>query len=243
MKVLRVILCLLVIFTLSQCKEKEKDYLLLWGFLFCVNQQQTTTDYSISGSITGLTASGLVLQNNSTDDLTVSSGATSFTFTTRTTGTYSVTVKTQPTGLTCSLTNASGTATADVTDIAISCVEQDYSIGGNITGLTGSGLVLQNNSTDDLTISSGTTSFTFATRTTGTYSVTVKTQPFAQTCSVSNASGTATANVTNITISCVDLATQIQGFRQNRKLTLLQIPYSVSENQHILSPRASCKSL
>ena len=78
---------------------------------------------------------------------------------------------------------------------------------------------------------------------TGTYSVTVKTQPFAQTCSVSNASGTATANVTNITISCVDLATQIQGFRQNRKLTLLQIPYSVSENQHILSPRASCKSL
>ena len=123
MKVLRVILCLLVIFTLSQCKEKEKDYLLLWGFLFCVNQQQTTTDYSISGSITGLTASGLVLQNNSTDDLTVSSGATSFTFTTRTTGTYSVTVKTQPFEQACSASNASGTATTDVTNITISCVD------------------------------------------------------------------------------------------------------------------------
>ena len=153
MKVLRVILCLLVILTLSQCKKKEEeDYLLLWGFLFFANQQQTTADYSIGGSITGLTTSGLELQNNSTDDLTISGGATSFTFATRVASSYAVTVKTQPTGLTCSLSNASGTATADVTNIAISCVNQDYSIGGSITGLTGSGLVLQNNSADDLTI-------------------------------------------------------------------------------------------
>ena len=38
-----------------------------------------------------------------------------------------------------------------------------FKIGGTISGLSGSGLVLQNNGGDNLSVSAGATSFTFAT--------------------------------------------------------------------------------
>ena len=81
-----------------------------------------------------------------------------------------------------------------------------YSIGGTVTGLTGAGLILQNNGGSNLAISSD-GPFTFAgTIVSGAaYSVTVLTQPSspAQTCSVSNGTGSvASANVTNIVVSC-----------------------------------------
>ncbi len=53
-----------------------------------------------------------------------------------------------------------------------------FTIGGSVTGLTGTGLVLQDNGGDDLTVSASGT-FTFATTiaANGAYSVTVLTQP------------------------------------------------------------------
>ncbi len=78
-----------------------------------------------------------------------------------------------------------------------------YTIGGTISGLTGT-VVLQNNGGDNLTTSAN-GAFTFATATTsgGTYNVTVLSQPSNQTCSVSNGSGTvSSANITSVTVSC-----------------------------------------
>ena len=76
---------------------------------------------TISGTISGLTASGLVLQNNGANNQTISSGATTFTMSSQTSGTYAVTVQTQPTGLTCSVSNGSGSSTSNVTNVSISC--------------------------------------------------------------------------------------------------------------------------
>src|SRR5947208_3221472 len=80
-----------------------------------------------------------------------------------------------------------------------------FTVGGTVTGLKGTGLVLQNNGGDDLTITAD-GSFTFKTLlvTNAAYKVTIKTQPSspAQNCTVSNASGTATANVTNVQVVC-----------------------------------------
>ncbi len=167
----------------------------------------TGTTYTVGGTITGLSATGLVLQNNAGDDLTVASGATSFTFATAVTGAYAVTVKTQPTGLTCTVSNGTGTAVANVTNVSATCSAITFTIGGTITGLTASGLVLQNNAGDDLTVASGATSFTFATKiaTGAAYAVTVKTQPTAAFCKVSSGSGTVSANVTNVTLTCGSL--------------------------------------
>lgn len=78
-----------------------------------------------------------------------------------------------------------------------------YTIGGTVSGLTGSGLVLQNNGGDNLAISAD-GAFTFATAIAANapYNVTVSTQPSGQTCSVVNGSSTAVADVSNVTVSC-----------------------------------------
>src|SRR5215468_539994 len=76
-----------------------------------------------------------------------------------------------------------------------------YTVGGTVTGLSGSGLVLQNEGGADLPISAS-GAFTFATRMpSGTsYAVTVKSSPTSppQICLVANGTGSiAAANVTN----------------------------------------------
>ncbi|MEO1301725.1 MAG: hypothetical protein AAFV36_00950 [Myxococcota bacterium] len=84
--------------------------------------------------------------------------------------------------------------------------DSDVTIGGSVSGLEGSGLVLQNNSSDDLTITMN-GSFTFAQAVSegDTYDVTVLTQPSSprQLCQVSDGAGSTSANdVTNITVNC-----------------------------------------
>lgn len=80
-----------------------------------------------------------------------------------------------------------------------------YTLGGTVSGLAGSGLVLQNNGGSNLTVSTnGTFSFAGSVNAGTAYSVTVQTQPSnpTQTCTVANGSGTANANVSNVTITC-----------------------------------------
>jgi 6-phosphogluconolactonase (cycloisomerase 2 family) len=173
----------------------------------------TSQMYSIGGTITGVTGSGLVLQNNGGDDQTVTAGARSFTFSTGIVsgGAYSVTIKSAPTNETCSVTSGSGTvSTSNVTSVAITCQTggtsaATYTIGGTISGLTASGLVLQDAGSDDLTVAAGATAFTFPNPLSSgkPYSVTVQSAPANTTCSVTNASGTVgTANITNVAITC-----------------------------------------
>ena len=78
-----------------------------------------------------------------------------------------------------------------------------YSVGGTVSGLSGT-VVLQDNGGDNLSVSAS-GSFTFATALGGgaAYSVTVKTYPAGQACTVANGSGTmGSANVTNVAVSC-----------------------------------------
>ena len=105
-------------------QKKEKEDNLPLAALGLVNGTGSgSTLHRIGGSISGLSASGLVLQNNSSDDLSVESGATSFTFSNQLVkgSSYSVTVKTQPSGLSCTVAGGSGSVSADVSDISVSC--------------------------------------------------------------------------------------------------------------------------
>src|SRR5262249_3722116 len=86
------------------------------------------------------------------DSLSVSSTG-GFTFATQLQNgqNYAVTVKTQPANpmQVCTATNGSGTvANRDVQTVAVACVTT-FSIGATVNGLTGSGLVLQNNGVDE----------------------------------------------------------------------------------------------
>jgi hypothetical protein len=158
--------------------------------------------FALGGTVTGLDGT-LVLQNGG-DAVTVTADG-SFTFgnNVKRGDAYSVTVRTQPTGQTCTVANGSGTMDAPVTNVAVSCTSlPTFSIGGTVTGLSGT-LVLRNG-TEQLAVASN-GAFAFVNRlTTGqTYNVAVDTQPANQTCTVNNGSGTVgSTNVTSISVSC-----------------------------------------
>jgi N-acetylneuraminic acid mutarotase len=165
---------------------------------------------TVGGKVTGLSGSGLQLQDNGGETLAVAANATTFTFVlgVASGSAYSVNVQTQPSGQICVVSNGSGTAaTANVVSVTVACsaiAANTNTIGGTIGGLTGSGLQLLDNGGDTISIASNATTFTFPTTVASgaAYAVTVKTQPSGQSCSVSNGTGTATANVTNVTLKC-----------------------------------------
>lgn len=78
-----------------------------------------------------------------------------------------------------------------------------FTIGGTVTGLTGT-VVLQNNGADNVSLTAD-GSFTFAAKISkdAAYAVTVLTPPSGQVCTVSGGTGTATEKVTNILVTCI----------------------------------------
>jgi N-acetylneuraminic acid mutarotase len=84
--------------------------------------------YTVGGSITGLNSPGLILGDSATH-LSVASGASSFTLPEHLPPGYGYSVKvvTQPSGLTCTVGQGSGTmSTADVADVTVSCVQRAW---------------------------------------------------------------------------------------------------------------------
>ena len=148
---------LLTIFIFTACLKAKKSPFdistpttgLIFGFAASFGSQTATTTgttagtgtgtgtvnntFSVGGTITGFTTGTLVLQNNNTNDLTLSS-AGNYSFSGLASGaTYSISVKSHPTGLACTITNATGTLTANVTNANIACttstVNALYSLG------------------------------------------------------------------------------------------------------------------
>jgi len=82
-----------------------------------------------------------------------------------------------------------------------------YTVGGDVSGLVGTGLVLQLNGDNDLAIAAdGPFTFTTTLGDATDYAVTVLTQPTGpdQTCTIENGSGTiAGADVTDVAVTCV----------------------------------------
>ncbi|MEO7323291.1 MAG: FG-GAP repeat protein, partial [Dokdonella sp.] len=190
--------------------------------------------FTVGGTVTGLSGSGLVLRNNGGDDLAIAANG-AFTFATPLTdgSTYAVTVLAQPGGpsQTCTVANASGTLKgANVSNVAITCATSQYTVGGTISGLNGNHLLLQNNAGGFL-VATGNGPFTFPTALAdgSSYTVTAKViaQPGApsQTCTVSNGSGTlAGANVSNVIIDCQSIGIDITP----RRLDFVVIPLGQS---------------
>jgi hypothetical protein len=162
-------------------------------------------------TVTGLAGTGLVLRNNGADNLSIT-GNTSFTFATRVAsgGAYAVTVLTPPSSpsQTCTPTSGGTVGGANVV-VAVTCVTNTYTVGGTISGLTSSGLVLQNNGGDDLVVLAAATSFTFVTPVASgaSYAVSVRTQPSSptvQNCTVTSGGGNVgSGNVASVLLSCL----------------------------------------
>lgn len=166
--------------------------------------------FTVGGTVAGL-AGTLVVTNNGGDARTISANG-SFAFPTPIANgtTYDVKVKTPPAyppqTQTCAIVNGTGAvAAANVTNVAINCAANKYTVGGTVNGLTGAGLKLQNKGTDDKSINPPGGSFTFAAQVPSgsSYNVTIVTQPAGQTCSVTSPSGTiASSAISNVVVTC-----------------------------------------
>ena len=166
--------------------------------------------YALGGSVAGLDAAGLTLTNGA-ESLAVPPqvGTFAFAFTTPVAygAPYAIAVSAQPAGQTCQVADGNGTmAAAAATNVAITCSDNRYAIGGSVTGLTGSGLVLRNG-TQSVAVESGATSFAFAAGATAgtTYAVTIGTQPAGQTCGVTAGTDTGTtgdSDISSVAVTC-----------------------------------------
>lgn len=187
----------------------------------------TTTSASISGTVSGLPRSTLLLNNSGTETIAVTADG-SFSFTKRVTegNAYNVTVLGQPLRTSCVVANGKGTVAHDVdsvSNVSVTCISGDliaitftyFNVGVTVSGLLpGNSVTLMNNGNETLTASeNGLFVFPiqyamefFSSGRAGGYEVTVKTQPANQSCTVSNGSGAVTSplqdNFVNILVSC-----------------------------------------
>ncbi len=189
----------------------------------------TSQTFTVGGTISGLAGTGLVLQDNSGDNLPISKNGI-FTFPTPipSGSSFSVTAFSQPASptQTCVVTGGGGTASANITGVLVNCTTTTFTVGGTITGLTGAGLILQDNGANSLPVAANATSFTFAAQVASgsAYAVTVLAQP-SPSCAITNGSGVVgNSSVTNIAISCAgtnsNIAATASGLLANTAVVL-----------------------
>ncbi len=164
----------------------------------------STNTFSVGGTVSGLIGS-LVLRDNGGDALTLNADGT-FTFATPVAqgGAYAVTIQTQPNAQTCTVTNGIGIlGAANVPTVSVTCAADAYTVGGTVSGVSGT-VVVQDNGINSLSLSTnGAFTFSSSVAEGGTYNITVQTQPAIQTCTVANGSGImGSSNVTNVTVIC-----------------------------------------
>ena len=161
--------------------------------------------YTVSGMITGLTGTA-VLQNSGGNDLQlVTNGSFTFSAALADGSTYAVMVKTQPAGRTCTASKNTGRISgANIVDVVVTCSSTTYTVGGMVSGLTGTAM-LQINGTNDLELSTnGSFVFTDPVANGSGYSIAVKNQPAEQICTLnSNTGAVSGSNVTNVTVACI----------------------------------------
>ena len=161
----------------------------------------------LGGSVIGLAKSGLVLKNGDSE-LEVLAGASSFYFPNliKSEDRYDIKILTQPKGATCTITNGSGKANSySVSTAYVTCITDQYTLGGSISGLTADGLILANGQSQISPLANS-SKFVFpATVGDGaTYTVNVFKNPPGLACSISNPVGTmGSSNNDSLVVACV----------------------------------------
>lgn len=174
--------------------------------------------YKVGGTVLGLIGGSLKIQINAAEEITVAANGTfQFTQTIPDGTTYNVQVTQNPASpaQTCSASkNKSSVRSKDVTDVAIVCATQNFTVGGFASGLTGSGLKLSLNGGPDLVAAAGFFTFPQVVADNSAFNVQITAQPTnpAQTCTVSNNQNILQgANVTNVQVQCGSTSYPVSG--------------------------------
>lgn len=166
--------------------------------------------HAVGGTVAGLSGRGLVLQVNGGSDLAVGAdGAFVFPAKLAKGAAFGVTVKSQPTapGQLCALGGETGTVgDADVKSVTVDCFTDRHVVGGTVSGVSGSGVLLQLNGGNDVRVSnSGTFAFPAPLASQTLYAATVQANPTspAQTCAITGGLGmVGDGPVKSIVVTC-----------------------------------------
>jgi hypothetical protein len=164
----------------------------------------TVPTFKVGGTVTGLHGDPLILSSGGQTVAVTADGSFTFAAPVDAGQSYGVSVSRQPTNLTCSVSNGSGTVTADVTSVQVTCSPDAFAVGGSVTGLaSGQFVVVQVNGGETVNVSAdGAFTFPAPIASGAAYAVTA-TAAFPVSCTVANGSGTmGSAAVSNVAVTC-----------------------------------------
>jgi hypothetical protein len=166
----------------------------------------TVGDYSVGGTVSGLsTDSGVLLTDAAGSGVFVSgNGRFSIDNAFADGAAYDLAVNTDPRtpSVRCTVTNGKGVIEAsDVDDVAITCAPAAFELGGTVSGLDAIGLILSARGAEIAVGSDGTFIFPGKITNGSKYDVTISQQPEGQTCTLENGSGTVSADV-SVVVTC-----------------------------------------
>ncbi len=198
------------IFSIPVNKNMMQFVCISWFIVAGIGCNNEPDFFLVGGSVQGLSGT-LTLQNKGGNDLDISAnGIFNFTTAFEDGSTYDVEVSVHPAGQTCSVTEGTGTIHgAHISNITITCINNPiHSVGGTVTGLRVTGLVLKNKGGDNLSITNN-GNFTFETGIPEglTYNVTIGTQPSSEQQCIVFSGGTgimASSNITNVSVICTN---------------------------------------
>lgn len=164
-------------------------------------------DYSVGGTVSGLSAnSGVLLTDAAGAGVFISSnGRFSIDSAFVDGAAYDLAVSTDPgtPSVRCTVTRGKGViAGADVDDVAIDCAPQAFELGGTVSGVDAVGLILSNRSAEIAMSKDGT--FTFPGRVTNgsSYAVTIEQMPEGETCTLANNAGVVDGRDVQVSVTC-----------------------------------------
>lgn len=193
------------------CSFTNPDSGVLNGSDVIIAVECVINQYDVDIELTGLASGNNISFANGADTLTMTANGTQTISTLEDGSSFNVDItSSQPVSpnQTCSFTSPrSGNLNGSDVTVSVECITNQYSVGGNLTGLeVDNSLVVQNNFTDNLMLlTNGDFSFSTPIDDLNQYSISVLTHPTTpnQTCDVFQATGTVNGNsIDNIDIVC-----------------------------------------
>jgi hypothetical protein len=164
-------------------------------------------DYSVGGTVSGLTAnSGVLLTDAAGAGVFVSSnGRFSIANAFVDGAAYDVAVATDPgtPSIRCTVSHGRGLiAGSDVDDLAIECAPQAFDIGGTVSGVDAVGLILSSRGLEIAVSKDGRFAFPGKITNGSSYAVTIEQSPEGETCTIENNVGTVQGANVNVVVTC-----------------------------------------
>ena len=202
-----------------------------------INVVCSPNTYTLGGSVSGLVSSANITLTNAlnADAISVGNGNFAFDVLVAYNSNFNVTI-TQAAGQTCAFSASSGSGTmpaANDYNIVVTCTQNTYTIGGNVSGLVTGNVTLTNlNNNDVITPGNGNYLFDQNITYASNYNVTLV-SPASQHCAIVNPNGVMPAySVQNINVLCSPnqyiLGGSVSGLVTNTNVTLTNVPNSES---------------